>query len=257
MRPSGKPILCFSLLAMIPKIQILIVEDDEVINSLLVNYLRPYGFVAHVACDGVSMRSQLAQHAIDLIVMDVMLPVTDGLHLTREVRQQSQLPIIMLTGRSDHYDRVLGLENGADDYMTKPFEPRELVARIQSVLRRASSPQSSALSTEGEVISFNGWKLNRENHSLHAPGGLTVALSNAEFRLLYTFLNTPRRLLSRDQLMELARGHMAGVGVRSVDLLVSRLRQKLSRAAEGSDMIKTIRGRGYLFDVPAVRGHAA
>lgn len=245
-------------LAMIPKTHILIVDDDAEITGLLAGYLAPYGFWVHVAGDGAGMRQQMAQHAIDLIVLDVMLPGADGLTLAREIRRQSRIPIIMLTARSDHYDRVLGLENGADDYVSKPFEPRELVARIQSVLRRSTIPLDGPARRAGnDVICFNGWKLNRENHSLHAPSGLMVALSNAEFRLLSTFLHTPRRLLSRDQLMELARGHMAGANERSIDLLVSRLRQKLARAPEGSNMIKTVRGRGYLFDVASVQGRAA
>lgn len=230
--------------------QVLIVDDDEDICSLLASYLRTYGFETHVACDGAGMRQQLAQQAIDLIVMDVMLPEADGLSLTREVRRQSQLPVIMLSARSDHYDRVLGLENGADDYMTKPFEPRELVARIQSVLRRAASPEGPHLCID-KLVNFNGWKLDRASRNLLAPSGLTVALSQAEFSLLNTFLETPQRLLSREQLMAHARGHMAGVGKRSIDLLVSRLRQKLARLPNGQDMIKTIRGRGYLFDATA------
>ena len=242
---------------MTSKFQVLIVDDDEDINRLLADYLVPYGFVTHVACDAESMRRQLEHHSIDLIVMDVMLPGTDGLSLTREVRQHTPIPVIMLTARADHFDRVLGLENGADDYVTKPFEPRELVARIQSVLRRAAIHRQGANDNTGNVISFNGWKLNAENHSLHAPSGVTVALSNAEFRLLCSFLHTPRRLLSRDQLIELAHGHVAGAGERSIDLLVSRLRQKLAGSPDGADMIKTVRGRGYLFTAPVERGRAA
>jgi len=242
---------------MTSKIQVLIVDDDEDISGLLANYLVPYGFVTHVACDGDSMRRQLERHTIDLIVMDVMLPGTDGLSLTREVRLHAPIPVIMLTARSDPYDRVLGLENGADDYVTKPFEPRELVARIQSVLRRVTAQGQTNGRDSGNVISFNGWKLNAENHSLHAPSGVTVVLSNAEFRLLCSFLHTPRRLMSRDQLIELAHGHVAGAGERSIDLLVSRLRQKLAESPNGPEMIKTIRGRGYLFTAPVERSQAA
>ncbi|APW43263.1 response regulator transcription factor [Rhodoferax saidenbachensis] len=239
------------------KAKVLIVDDDEDINSLLANYLRPYGFETHVAVDGTGMRTQLAAHAIDLIVMDVELPETDGLSLTREVRQQTQMPIIMLSARTDPYDRVVGLENGADDYVVKPFEPRELVARIQAVLRRAAvssdGPEARALAN---VYNFQGWTLDRESRSLLAPSGLTVALSHAEFRLLCTFLQTPRQLLSREQLLELVGGRQIGAGVRSIDLLVSRLRQKLMAASEGLDIIKTIRGKGYLLDLPVVQGCA-
>jgi two-component system OmpR family response regulator len=242
---------------MVPKFQILTVDDDEDINHMLANYLVPYGFVTHVASNADNMRRQLTQHSIDLIVMDVMLPGTDGLSLTRELKQQnSPIPVIMLTARSDHFDRVLGLESGADDYVTKPFEPRELVARIQAVLRRAAAPEKAPESNEGNVIRFNGWQLNTENHSLQAPSGVTVALSNAEFRLLCSFLHTPQHLFSRDQLIKLAHGHVAGAGGRSIDLLVSRLRQKLTESPDGPDMIKTIRGHGYLFSAPVERGQA-
>jgi two-component system, OmpR family, response regulator len=235
-----------------PKTKLLIVDDDEGINSLLASYLKPYGFEIHTALDGVGMRRQMMAHAFDLIVMDVMLPDTDGLTLTREVRKHTQLPVIMLSARSDHYDRVAGLENGADDYVTKPFEPRELVARIQAVLRRAASSERDRMVVDG-VLNFQGWKLDREARSLLAPTGLTVALSNAEFRLLCTFVQTPRCLMSREQLLEQTGGHQMGAGVRSIDLLVSRLRQKLVRASGGLDIIKTIRGKGYLLDLPAVQ----
>lgn len=243
---------------MASKYQVLIVDDDEDINHLLADYLVRYGFDIHLACDADSMRHQLQRHSIDLIVMDVMLPGTDGLSLTREVRKlDAPIPVIMLTARADHFDRVLGLENGADDYVTKPFEPRELVARIQAVLRRATVRQNATTLPPGNVIHFNGWHLNAQHHTLHAPNGVTVALSNAEFRLLCSFLHTPRRLFSREQLIELAHGHTAGAGERSIDLLVSRLRQKLAGTPDGPDMIKTIRGHGYLFTAPVEQGHAA
>ncbi len=232
--------------------QVLIVDDDEEINRLLASYLKPYGFETHVAATGAEMKGKLQAHAIDLIVMDVMLPHTDGLKLTRELRRHSRMPVIMLTARGDHFDRVLGLENGADDYMTKPFEPRELVARIQAVLRRVASKEES-YSTIANLMNFSGWQLDRESRHLLAPGGLTVALSNAEYRLLCSFLQAPRKLLSREQLLSLAGGEQVGAGERSIDLLVSRLRQKLSLASDGLELIKTIRGRGYLFDIAGVQ----
>ena len=243
---------------MTPLAHILIVDDDEDITRLLSEYLARFGYGVHVAGDGASMRLQLAKQAIDLVVMDVMLPGEDGLALAREVRQQSVMPIIMLTARSNPYDRVLGLENGADDYMSKPFEPRELVARIQTVLRRTTvlhdGPPDPARS---DVVLFDGWELHREDRCLHSPDGLVVALSNAEFRLLCTFLATPRRLFSRDQLMEQARGRAMDAFERSIDLLVSRLRQKLTRAPDVPSMIKTVRGAGYLFNVQSIQGRMA
>lgn len=238
--------------------QILIVDDDEDITSLLKDYLARFSYTVHTAGDGVAMRRQLALHAIDLVVMDVMLPGVDGLVLAREVRQQSVLPIIMLTARSNPYDRVVGLENGADDYVSKPFEPRELVARIQTVLRRSSAmndgPPDPARS---DVVVFDGWELHREERCLHSPDGLVVALSTAEFRLLCTFLQTPGRLFSRDQLIEQARGRSMDAFERSIDLLVSRLRQKLTRQDDAPSMIKTVRGAGYLFNVQSVQGRMA
>ena len=238
--------------------QILIVDDDEEITRLLVDYLARFGYRVQVAGDGAAMWRQLAQHAIDLVVMDVMLPGADGLVLAREVRQQSVMPIIMLTARSNPYDRVIGLENGADDYVSKPFEPRELVARIQTVLRRSAALQDGPTDpVRSDVVCFDGWELHRDERCLHAPDGLVVALSNAEFRLLCTFLQMPRRLFSRDQLIEQARGRSMDAFERSIDLLVSRLRQKLSRAADVTSMIKTVRGAGYLFNVQSVQGRTA
>jgi len=238
--------------------QILIVDDDEDINQLLRDYLARFGFRVHTAGDGPGMRSVLDQQPIDLVVLDIMLPGTDGLTLAREVRQQSVMPIIMLTASATPLDRVIGLENGADDYLGKPFEPRELVARIHTVLRRSRTAHDApADPTRSEVVCFDGWELHRTEHRLRAPDGLFVALSNAEFRLLCTFLQTPRHLFSRDQLVEQARGRSMDAFERSIDLLVSRLRQKLARQADAPSPIKTVRGAGYLFDVQTVRGRSA
>jgi two-component system OmpR family response regulator len=241
-----------------PHSQILIVDDDEGITALLREYLASFGFDAHVACDGLVMREQLAAHQIDLVVLDLMLPGEDGLALARDLRERSQIPIIMLTARSNPYDRVLGLESGADDYISKPFEPRELVARIQTVLRRAGGPHGGASGgSRSDVIRFDGWELHREDRCLTSPAGLVVALSNAEFRLLSTFLQMPRRLFSRDQLMEQARGRAMDSFERSIDLLVSRLRQKLADDSSEPSMIKTVRGAGYMFNVQSVQGAVA
>jgi two-component system OmpR family response regulator len=164
----------------------------------------------------------------------------------------------MLTARSSPFDRVMGLENGADDYMGKPFEPRELVARIHTVLRRAQGAEDTASSVaRSDVVCFDGWELHRDERTLVSPVGLVVALSNAEFRLLSTFLQTPRRLFSRDQLMEKARGRATDAFERSIDLLVSRLRQKLADDSDEPSMIKTVRGAGYMFNAQSVQGRAA
>ena len=237
---------------------ILVVDDDREITELLAGYLARFQMICHTAGDGAAMRQQLARFPVELVVMDLMLPGEDGLTLAREIRLQSALPVIMLTARGDTFDRVVGLESGADDYVSKPFEPRELVARIQTVLRRARP--SLALETNplrSDVVAFDGWELHRNDRCLVAPGGLVVALSNAEFRLLSVFLQAPRRLLSRDQLMELARGRSMEAFERSIDLLISRLRQKLGDTAAAAPMIKTVRGAGYLFNVQSVQGRMA
>lgn len=232
---------------------ILVVDDDADITQLLAQYLSRFGFTAHTARDADTMRRVLAAQPVDLVVLDVMLPGTDGLALARELRSRSRIPIIMLTARGDPYDRVIGLEMGADDYMSKPFEPRELVARIQTVLRRITSGQAPP-PEESEVVHFDGWQLHRMARHLITPEGVVTPLSNAEFRLLCTFLSMPRRICSRDQLMEDARGRSMEVFERSIDLLVSRLRQKLGDDPREPRFIKTVRGAGYLFNVRHVQG---
>jgi two-component system, OmpR family, response regulator len=243
---------------MTTKTSILLVDDDADITALLGDYLSRFSFEVHTAEDAHGMREQLAQQRVDLVVLDVMLPGTDGLTLSREIRGRSQIPVIMLTACSSPFDRIMGLESGADDYMGKPFEPRELVARIQTVLRRAQSSQDAGTNVaRSDVVCFDGWELHRDERTLVSPAGLNVALSNAEFRLLTTFLQTPRRLFSRDQLMEQARGRAMDAFERSIDLLVSRLRQKLTQDPECPPMIKTVRGAGYLFNVQSVQGRMA
>lgn len=231
---------------------ILVVDDDQDITTLLSDYLERFGFTVHVAGDGNGMREHIARQAMDMVVLDVMLPGSDGLTLAREVRQHSRVPIIMLTARTGTHDRVVGLELGADDYMGKPFEPRELVARINTVLRRIPAGRTALPPDEG-VVRFDGWELRRDERRLTSPDGLVVPLSNAEYRLLTTFLSMPRRIFTRDQLMERARGRAMENFERSIDLLVSRLRQKLSDDPRAPSMIRTVRGAGYVFDVRSVQ----
>jgi two-component system OmpR family response regulator len=241
-----------------PSASILLVDDDEEITDLLGAYLRSFGYATHAAADAEAMRLAMARHTVDLVVLDVMLPGTDGLTLAREIRSRSDLPIIMLTARGHAFDRVMGLESGADDYMAKPLEPRELVARIQTVLRRARSPDEGKLDpARSDVVCFDGWELHREDRCLITPRGVVVPLSNAEYRLLTTFLQTPRRLFSRDQLMEQARGRAMDMFERSIDLLVSRLRQKLVDEADAPSMIRTVRGAGYMLNVQQIHGRTA
>jgi two-component system OmpR family response regulator len=244
-----------------PQASILVVDDDLGITTLLCSYLSRFGFAVHAVADGVQMRQYMDANPVDLVVLDLMLPGVDGLALARALRAGSRIPIIMLTARGSPADRVVGLEIGADDYMSKPFEPRELVARIQSVLRRAVS-SSPAAQTSSDVIAFDGWRLQRDERLLTSPKGLVVPLSNAEFQLLLAFLKAPQRVFSREHLAEQARGRTLDDLSRSIDLLVSRLRQKLASPADAFEegqampaaLIKTVRGAGYMFNARSVQG---
>lgn len=224
----------------------LVVDDDIQIRDLLSAYLIGFGIQADGVGDGAAMRSAISNHAYDIVILDLMLPGEDGLSLCRELRTGSSLPIIMLTARGETTDRVVGLELGADDYIVKPFDPRELVARIHTVLRRTSDKEVKPTLTD--EIHFNGWTLHCSTRQIVTPTGLVVPLSNAEFRLLWTFIENPQRVLSREQLLDAARGKGSDVFDRSIDLLVSRLRQKLGDDPKLPFLLKTIRGEGYLFD---------
>jgi two-component system OmpR family response regulator len=252
---------------------VLVVDDDDGITQLLCDYLAGFGFVAHAAHDGASMRAMLAAWPIALVVLDLQLPGEDGLALAQALRAPGpqapcagRTPIIMLSARAQPIDRVIGLEMGADDYMAKPFEPRELVARIHTVLRRAAAlpPAAAAaaaappgMPAAADLVRFDGWSLEHRERRLTSPRGERVALSDAEFRLLAIFLKSPRRVCSRNQLVALARGRTLGSVERSIDLLVSRLRQKLADDPREPRLIKTVRGAGYLFDAVPVTAPGA
>lgn len=225
---------------------ILVVDDDRDIRALVGDYLRRNGYRVELAADGRQMRAALASGRFDLVVLDIMLPGEDGLALCRDLRTRSGLPILMLTARADPFDRVLGLEMGADDYLTKPFEPRELLARIRSVLRRAQALPANLAAAAARRYRFAGWTLDMESHELKAQDGVVVVLSGAEYRLLEAFLTHPNRVLTRDQLMDLTRGRDAEPFDRSIDLRVSRLRQKLGDSARAPTLIKTLRNEGYI-----------
>ena len=235
--------------------QILVVDDDREIRSLLADYLEKNGLKTLVAADGASMWRALDTARVDLIVLDLMLPGEDGLTLCRTLRTRSNLPIIMLTARREPLDRILGLEMGADDYLPKPFEPRELLARIRSVLRRAQAlPENLELPAAKRIV-FAGWRLDLEARHLLSEQGIVVLLSGAEFRLLKVFLDHPHSVLNRDQLLDLTRGRTTEPFDRSVDLQVSRLRQKLADDAHSPHIIKTVRNEGYVLAVPVVPEH--
>jgi two-component system, OmpR family, response regulator len=225
---------------------ILVVDDDREIRMLVGDYLKKHGYRVSLAADSRQMREILAGSGIDLIVLDLMLPGEDSLSLCRDLRARSDLPVLMLTARTEPIDRVLGLEMGADDYLAKPFEPRELLARIRNILRRVQSLPAQGLTAPVHRWRFAGWILDRQTHQLTSPQGVVVALSGAEYRLLQVFLTHPNRVLTCDQLMDLTRGREADPFDRSIDLRVSRLRQKLGDNARAPSLIKTLRNEGYM-----------
>ena len=227
---------------------ILIVDDDREIRDLLARFLAKHGYRVEVAADGRAMRKALADWRIDLIVLDLMLPGEDGLVLCRRLRAESSIPVIMLTAMGEDIDRIIGLEIGADDYVSKPFNPRELLARIKAVLRRAGEPQTSrGAHREGTALAFAGWRLDPAARKLTAPDGADVALTAGEFELLAALVEHPQRVMSREQLLDLTRGREAAPFDRSIDVQVSRLRRKLETDPSRPELIKTVRNGGYVF----------
>ncbi|HEV7318697.1 MAG TPA: response regulator [Ensifer sp.] len=232
---------------------VLIVDDDREIRELVSSYLKKNGLRTSTVADGRQMRAFLEGNTVDLIVLDVMMPGDDGLVLSRELRagKHKSIPIIMLTARSDEMDRILGLEMGADDYLAKPFSARELLARIKAVLRRSRMlPPNLQVSEAGQLLRFGTWKLDTTARHLIDADGTVIALSGAEYRLLRVFIDHPQRVLNRDQLLNLTQGREAELFDRSIDLLVSRVRQRLGDDAREPIYIKTVRSEGYVFSVP-------
>ncbi|WP_248323720.1 MULTISPECIES: response regulator [unclassified Caballeronia] len=229
---------------------VLIVDDDRGIRELLATYLEKNGMRVSLAANGRQMRAVLEQGAPDLIVLDLMLPGEDGLVLCRELRAGKfrSVPVLMLTARNEEADRILGLEMGADDYLPKPFAVRELLARMRSVLRRTRMlPPGMQVTETAPVLAFGDWRLDTTARHLVDADGTMVALSGAEYRLLRVFLDHPQRVLTRDQLLNLTQGRQADPFDRSIDLLVSRLRQRLKDEAREPRYIKTLRSEGYVF----------
>jgi two-component system OmpR family response regulator len=229
---------------------ILVVDDDRGIRELLGAYLTKSGMRASLASNGRQMYAQLEQETPDLIVLDLMLPGEDGLLLCRELRagQWRTVPILMLTALSDEADRIVGLEMGADDYLVKPFAARELLARVRAVLRRARMFPPNLQSEEGvKLLQFGDWRLDTIARHLLDANGTMVALSGGEYRLLRVFLDHPQRVLTREQLLNLTQGRRSDPFDRSIDLLVSRLRQRLREDAREPRYIKTVRSEGYVF----------
>jgi two-component system OmpR family response regulator len=233
---------------------VLVVDDDREIRGLLRDYLEKNGFKATAVGGAAEARLALARDPFDLIVLDVMLPREIGLDICRAVRASSEVPIIMLTALGEEVDRVVGLEVGADDYVVKPFSPRELVGRIRAVLRRTSGAPRNVHPPEERAFRFGGWLLNTTTRTLTSPAGEPVALSGAEYRVLAALLSNAPQVLSRAQLMELVRGRPHDPFDRSIDVRVSRLRQALGDDARAPRVVKTVYGSGYVIGVPVERG---
>ncbi len=226
---------------------LLVVEDDTGTRALLTRFLQQNGFRATGVCNGHEMWDALRSVSIDLVLLDLMLPGASGLDLCRAIRREGTVPIIMVTARGSEADRVLGLELGADDYVPKPFSRAELLARIRAVLRRGKAMVAEPFGARTRHLRFASWVLDTARHELKAPDGAAVELSGAEYAVLLAFLEHPQRVMTRDRILELSRNRIGEVFDRSVDVLVGRLRRKLGAPEEASELIKTVRGAGYLF----------
>jgi len=231
---------------------VLAIDDDEDMRQLIADYLGDNDLRVTAVATGADMQKVLAEHAVDVIVLDLRLAGEDGMQHAKKLRETSEIPIIIVSGRNDEADRVMGLELGADDYLTKPFSPRELLARVRAVLRRFKSAGevTPARNEKRRAYRFAGWELNLRTRRLTEPGGQRVELSNGEFNLLEAFCAAPQRVLSRDQLLSLSRLHNAEVYDRSVDVQILRLRRKIEADPSQPAYIKTERGAGYIFAAP-------
>lgn len=235
---------------------ILVVDDDRELRQLLTNFLARHGYRVDAAADGRAMLQLMEVSRFDLVVLDLMLPGEDGLALCRRLRAASNLPVIMLTALAEETDRIVGLEMGADDYVVKPFSPRELLARIKAVLRRSGVRRGveDAAEDAEKTLTFEGWRLDLGKRELYTPDNVLLPLTAGEFDLLAAFAQRPQRVLSRDQLLDLTRGRAAGAYDRSVDVQLSRLRRKIEDDPNDPVLIKTVRGGGYLFAPRVERG---
>ena len=228
-----------------PVEKILVVDDDPGIRDVVCEFLQRHGYQVETAADGKEMDRSLARGPVDLVVLDVMLPGEDGLAICRKLARPEGPAIIMLSAMGEETDRIVGLELGADDYVPKPCNPRELLARVRAVLRRRHEPRGE----EGldAACEFAGWRLDLVRHELRSPAGAVVNLSSGEFSLLRAFVERPQRVLSRDQLLEFARGPQSDAFDRAIDVQISRLRRKLVDSGSGQELIRTVRNEGYIF----------
>ncbi|WP_421836245.1 response regulator [Novosphingobium sp.] len=228
--------------------RVLVVDDEAALREPLADYLVRQGFAAEQAASAAEARARLAAEAFDIVLLDIMMPGEDGLSLCRHLIEARGLPVIFLTARGEATDRIVGLEIGADDYVVKPFDPRELVARIRSVLRRAARAAGTADSAAADEFhyTFEGWRLDPLRRRLIDSEGAVVAISSAEFRLLVAFLDHPRQVLDRDRLLDMVQGREAHLFDRAVDNQISRLRRKIERDSRNPELIQTVWGGGYM-----------
>ncbi|MBN8484026.1 MAG: response regulator [Sphingomonadales bacterium] len=226
------------------QVRLLLVDDEAALREPLADYLARQGFVVRQAASAAEARSAIRDETPHLVLLDIMMPGEDGLSLCRHLAESAGIPTILLTARSESTDRIVGLEIGADDYVTKPFEPRELVARIRSVLRRAA--KGGPAPSEDEVLVFDGWRLDPLKRRLTDPEGAVVAISSAEFRLLMAFAEHPRQVLDRDRLLDMVQGREAHLFDRAVDNQISRLRRKIEVDSRNPVLIQTVWGGGYM-----------
>ena len=234
---------------------LLCVDDDTDILALLTNFFRKHSHIVSTATNSTEMFAILKNQPVDLVILDVMLQDEDGFSVCRALRAVSQIPVIMLTAVADHTDRVVGLEIGADDYLTKPFDQRELLARVKAVLRRtAEKPSVPTRSETRPVLCFAGWRLDVARRELRSMNGSLVLLSGGEFELLLAFAEHAQQVLTRDRLIDLARGESHLADDRSIDVLVSRIRRKLEPDLKNPSLIRTIRNGGYIFTSAVTRG---
>lgn len=236
--------------------QILLVDDELTLREPLAEYLARQGFAVQSAESAAAARSAMLDFTPDLVLLDIMMPGEDGLSLCRHLVEARGLPVILLTAKGEATDRIIGLEIGADDYIVKPFEPRELVARIRSVLRRASKASPASATEEDVVFVFEGWQLDPLKQKLIDPEGAVISISTAEYRLLLAFLERPRQVLDRDQLLDMVQGREAHLFDRAVDNQISRLRRKIERNSRNPELILTVRGGGYRFAADVRRAPA-
>jgi two-component system, OmpR family, response regulator len=236
----------------IPRPHVLVVDDDPSLRKLAIQYFAENELRVTAVATGGEMQDVLSENAIDLVVLDLRLAGEDGMQLARKLREESSVPIIIITGKNDEADRVMGLELGADDYVTKPFSPRELLARVRALLRRSRIVSETPPMRDEKLRAyrFSGWELNLRTRRLTAPDGQRVELSNGEFNLLQAFCAAPRRVLSREQLLDLSRLHGAEVYDRSIDVQILRLRRKIEVNPSEPQYIVTERGAGYRFEPP-------